>query len=63
MVIVNKKVIIGIIIIIIFGIGFIALAQVNQSTEIDIVDTPDVQRGSQSFTVGLQESVGVSEVP
>lgn len=59
----NKKVIIGIIIVIVIGIGVIALAQINQSTEIDIADTTDVQRGSQSFTVGLQESVGVSEAP
>lgn len=59
----NKKVIIGIIIVIVIGIVSIALAQVNQNDEIDISGTEDAQKGSQSFTVGLQESVGVSEIP
>ncbi len=61
--IMNKKVIIGIIIVIVIGIVSIALAQVNQNDEIDISGTEDAQKGSQSFTVGLQESVGVSEIP
>lgn len=59
----NKKVIIGIIIVTVIGIVAIALAQVNQNDEIDISGTEDAQKGSQSFTVGLQESVGVSEIP
>jgi hypothetical protein len=61
--VVNKKVIIGIVIAIVIGIGSIVLAQVNQDDKIDISDTPSVQTSPQRFTVGLQESVGVSEIP
>lgn len=59
----NKKVIIGIVIAVVIGIGVIALAQVNQDDQVVISDTAGTQREPQSFTVGLQESVGVSEVP
>jgi hypothetical protein len=60
---VNKKVIIGIIIAVVIGIGVIALAQISQDDQVVISDTTGIQREPQSFTVGLQESVGVSEVP
>lgn len=59
----NKKVIIGIIIAVVIGIGVIALAQISQDDQVVISDTTGIQREPQSFTVGLQESVGVSEVP
>jgi hypothetical protein len=60
---VNKKVIIGIVIAVVIGIGVIALAQVSQDDQVVVSDTAGIQREPQSFTVGLQESVGVSEVP
>jgi hypothetical protein len=59
----NKKVIIGIVIAVVIGIGVITLMQASQNDQIDISDIAVTQREPQSFTVGLQESVGVSEAP
>ena len=59
----NKKIIIGIIIVIVIGISAISLAQVNQNDDRGITKGKDTQRVPQSFTVDLHESVGVKESP
>ena len=59
----NKVVIIGIIVAIVIVIGAVALAQDNESGATEVTDVENNQRETQSFTVNLDESVGVTEKP
>jgi len=60
---VNKKIIIGIIIVIVIGIGVFSLAQISQNDETVNADVEELKRPPQSFTVGLSESIGFKETP
>ena len=62
----NKAIIIAAIIVIVVGIGIVSYSQMNQNepnTEIikNEQNTEIIKNEPKSFTVGLQESVGVSE--
>ena len=59
----NKVVIIGIIVAIVIVVGAVALAQDNESGTTDVTDVENSQRETQSFTVNLEESVGMAEKP
>lgn len=59
----NKKIIIGIIIVIVIGIGVFNLAQISQNDETVNADIEELKRPPQSFTVGLSESIGFKETP
>jgi len=60
---VNKGVIIGIIVAIVIVVGAVALAQDNESGTTEVTDVENNQRETQSFSVDLTESVGVTEKP
>ena len=59
----NKGVIIGIIITIVIVVGAVSLAQDNESGTTEVTDVENNQRETQSFSVDLTESVGVTEKP
>ena len=59
----NKGVIIGIIITIVIVVGAVSLAQDNESGTTEVTDVENNQRETQSFSVDLNESVGVAEKP
>ena len=59
----DKKIIIGIIIIIVLSIGAISLTKVSQNDEKEVKNVESTQRIPQSFTVDLHESVGFKESP
>ncbi len=59
----NKGVIIGIIVAIIIVVGAVALAQDNESGTTVVTNVENSQREPQSFTVNLEEAVGMAEKP
>ena len=59
----NKGVIIGIIITIVIVVGAVSLAQDNESGTTEVTDVENNQRETQSFSVDLNESVGIVEKP
>jgi len=59
----NKKIIIGIVILIVIGISVVSLAYVNQNNEKRVTNVSNSQRIPQHFTVGLSESIGFKEKP
>lgn len=59
----NKKIIIGIIIVIVIGIVAVGLAEMSQNDETVNADVKELKRPPQSFTVGLSESIGFKETP
>jgi len=59
----NKGVIIGIIITIVIVVGAVSLAQDNESGTTEVTDVENNQRETQSFSVDLNESIGVVEKP
>ncbi|MCE9652120.1 MAG: hypothetical protein K8Q89_03550 [Nitrosarchaeum sp.] len=63
MLIVNKKIIIGIIIVVVIGIGAVSFGQMSQNGKSEVTNVKETQRVPQSFTVDLHESVGFKESP
>ena len=59
---VKKAIIIGIIVIVIIGIGF-AMSQGNESETQQVVVIEEDEGEPKRYTVGLSESMGVSEIP
>ena len=59
----NKGVIIGIIITVVIVVGAVSLAQDNESGITEVTDVENNQRETQSFSVDLNESVGIVEKP
>ena len=59
----NKGIIIAIIVVIAVGIGVISFSQMNENKVDEVPSTEIVQNEPQSFTVNLEEKVGVTEVP
>jgi len=58
--IMNKGIIIGIAIVAIIGIGVIAVSSNSQNNVTEISPDEDIKNEPKQFTVGLDESVGVS---
>jgi len=56
----NKGIIIGIAIVAIIGIGVIAVFSNSQNNVTEISLDEDIKKKPKQFTVGLDESVGVS---
>ena len=57
----NKVVIVAIIIVIAVGIGVVSFSQMNQNETDQVPSTEIVQNEPQSYIVGLEENVGITE--